>query len=200
MDVCVLAGGRSPEHDISLSSARQVLTHLDRATYRVWPVFLARDGAWWPAKAPLAAGADWQPGDPATAHGPLRPGAALAWLLDHARIGCALPILHGPYGEDGTVQGMLELHDVPFVGSGCAASAVAMDKLRTRQTLADAGVPLARAYVPRTPIARADAALEFARMQQAIGAPAVGAGDVRGSTGGGPRHETAADLAAGGDA
>ena len=196
MDVCVLAGGRSPEHDISLSSARQVLKHLDRATYRVWPVFLARDGAWWPAKAPLAADEAWRPGDPSTSHGPLRPGAALAWLLDHARIGCALPILHGPFGEDGTVQGMLELHDVPFVGSGCAASAVAMDKLRTRQTLAGAGIPIARAYVPRTPLAKADAELEFARMQQAIGAPAFVKGDLSGSTVGVQRIESAADLAA----
>jgi D-alanine-D-alanine ligase len=82
------------------------------------------------------------------------------------------------------------------VGSGCAASAVALDKLRTRQTLADAGIPIARAYVPRTPLAKADAELEFARMQQAIGAPAFVKGDLSGSTVGVQRIESAADLAA----
>lgn len=196
MDVCVLAGGRSPEHDVSLSSVRQVLQHLDRARYRVWPVYLARDGAWWPAKAPLPAGEAWRPGDAATAHGPLRPGAALAWLIDHARVQVALPVLHGPYGEDGTVQGMLELHDLPFVGSGCAASATAMDKLRTRQVLQAAGVPLAKAYEPATAIARADAQVEFERMRAAVGVPAFVKGDVSGSTVGVQRITSADDLAA----
>ncbi|MBM3973424.1 MAG: hypothetical protein FJ301_04920 [Planctomycetes bacterium] len=196
MDVCVLAGGRSPEHDVSLSSVRQVLQHLDRARYRVWPVYLARDGAWWPAKSPLPADEAWRPGDARTAHGPLRPGAALAWLLDHARVQVALPILHGPYGEDGTVQGMFELHDLPFVGSGCAASAVAMDKLRTRETLQVAGVPLAKAYEPATPINRADARVEFERMRDAIGVPAFVKGDVSGSTVGVQRVTTADELAA----
>lgn len=196
MNVCVFAGGRSPEHDVSLSSVRQVLKHLDRNVHTVWPVYLARDGAWWPAKAPLPAEATWLPGDPATSHGPLRPGAALAWLLDHARVECAFPVLHGPYGEDGTVQGMLELHDLPFVGSGCAASAVAMDKLRTRQALQAAGIPLAASYEPQTPIAKADASVEFARMRAAVGVPAFVKGDSSGSTVGVQRIETEADLAA----
>ena len=196
MDVCVLAGGRSPEHDVSLSSARQVLQHLDRSRYRVWPVYLARDGAWWPAKAPLAADEAWQPLDAHKAHGPMRPGKALDWLLDVARIQCVLPVLHGPYGEDGTIQGMLALHDVPFVGSGCAASAVAMDKLRTRQTLQAAGIPVARAYEPTTPLARADAAVEFAQLRQTVGVPAFVKADASGSTVGVQRITSEADLAA----
>ncbi|MGB3969430.1 MAG: D-alanine--D-alanine ligase, partial [Planctomycetota bacterium] len=143
MNVCVLAGGRSPEHDVSLNSAAQVLQHLDRQRHRVWPVFLDRAGGWWPAKAPLPAATAWRPGDATSSAGPLRPGAALDWLLDHAGIDVVLPVLHGPFGEDGTVQGLCELYDLPCVGSGCAASAVAMDKLRTRQALQAAGVPLA---------------------------------------------------------
>lgn len=146
MDVAVLAGGRSPEHDISLASAAQVLAHLDRGRWRPWPVFLDLDGGFWPARQPLAPGDGWRPADRAAAHGPLRPGAALDWLLDRARVQVVFPVLHGPFGEDGTLQGMLELYDLPFVGSGCAASAVAMDKLRTRAALVQAGVPMARVH------------------------------------------------------
>lgn len=196
MDVCVLAGGRSPEHDVSLASAHQVLAHLDRQRYRVWPVFLGRDGSWWPSREPLPAGAEWCHDDGAGAHGPLRPGAALDWLLDRARIAVVLPILHGPHGEDGTVQGLLELYDLPFVGSGCAASAVAMDKLRTRQVLQSAGIPLAKAYEPAVPMALADARDEFPRLQAAIGTPAFVKVDASGSTVGVQRVTNTAELEA----
>ena len=179
MDIAVFAGGRSPEHDISLASAQQVLAHLDRDRWRAWPVFLDRQGGFWPAREPLAAGATWQP---RAGIGPLRPGAALDHLLDHAGIQVVLPVLHGPYGEDGTVQGMLELYDLPCVGSGTAASAVAMDKLRAREALAAAGVPLPRAYVPTEPLANAVAAREFAALDAAIGTPAFVKGDASGST------------------
>ena len=124
MDIAVLAGGRSPEHDISLASVAQVLAHLDRDRWRVWPVYIDREGSFWPSPEPLPAGQGWHP---CTANAePMRPGAALDMLLDHARIEAVLPILHGPFGEDGTIQGMLELYDLPCVGSGCAASAVAI--------------------------------------------------------------------------
>lgn len=196
MDVAVLAGGRSPEHEVSLASAAQVLHHLDRRRYRVWPVYLDKEGGWWPAQAPLAAGQEWRRRDPATARGPLRPGAALDALLAAAPIAVVLPILHGPFGEDGTVQGLLELYDLPFVGSGCAASAVAMDKLRTRQALQAAGVPVAPAYEPSTPLARAEPVAEFAAMQAAIGTPAFVKVDSSGSTVGVQRVTTAAELAA----
>ncbi|MCA8977052.1 MAG: D-alanine--D-alanine ligase [Planctomycetes bacterium] len=186
MDIAVLAGGRSPEHDISLQSVRQVLRHLDRDRWRVWPVFLDREGCFWPEPAPLPAGSDWRPGDStaAAASGarPMRPGAALDFLLDHAGIEVVLPILHGPVGEDGTLQGMLELYDLPCVGSGSAASAVAMDKLRTREALAAAGVPQPQAYRPHERLSVADAQREFAAIQIAIGTPAFVKADASGST------------------
>ncbi len=159
MHVAVLAGGRSPEHEVSLASTAQVLEHLDRSRWQVWPVYLDRDGGWWPSARPLPRGGTWTPGTAAASSRAMRPGAAVGWLLDHG-IQIVLPVLHGPFGEDGTVQGMLELHDLPCVGSGCAASAVAMDKIRTRETLQAAGVPLARAYESAIAFARADAALE----------------------------------------
>lgn len=196
MQVAVLAGGRSPEHDISLASTAQVLRHLDRARWQVWPVYLDRDGGWWPRRSALPAGAVWQPGDAAAALGPLRPGAALDWLLDVAGVEIVLPVLHGPNGEDGTVQGMFELYGVPFVGSGCAASAVAMDKLRTRHALQVAGVPLPRAYEPVVPLGRADAAAEFRQLQAAVGTPAFVKVDASGSTVGVQRITSESDLAA----
>lgn len=182
MDVAVLAGGRSPEHEVSLSSAQQALQHLDRRRWQPWPVYLDRDGGWWPATRPLGAGERFEPRDRDACRGPLRPGAALDHLLDHAHVQVVLPILHGPFGEDGTVQGMLELYDLPCVGSGCAASAVAMDKIRTRQALQAAGVPMPVAYVPDTPLLSADAEVEFAALQQRVGLPCFVKLDSSGST------------------
>ena len=109
INVAVLAGGRSPEHDISLWSARQVLLHLDRGKARPWPVKLCRDGMWWVGREPL--GEDEQPDDGflAPEMTPMRPGAALDYLVESGHVDVVFPILHGPGGEDGTVQGMLEL-------------------------------------------------------------------------------------------
>ena len=194
MDIAVLAGGRSPEHEVSLASAAQVLLHLDRQRWRAWPVYLDRDGSWWPSRRPLAHGEAWSPRE--GADGPMRPGAALDRLLDHARVQVVLPVLHGPFGEDGTVQGMLELYDLPCVGSGCAASAVAMDKLRTRQVLRAAGVPLAKAYEPRTPLSQAKAGAEFEALVAAVGVPAFVKVDASGSTVGVQRVSTEKDLTA----
>ncbi len=182
MDIAVFAGGRSPEHDISLRSASVVMRHFDRARFRVWPVFLAPDGSFWPQRQPIGAHEAWRPGDREVALGPMRPGAALDWLLDEAGVAIVFPVLHGPFGEDGTVQGMLELYDLPFVGSGCAASAVAMDKLRTRQALHYAGIPQARAYEPATEVAGLDAEVEFGRLEAAVGLPCFCKVDCSGSS------------------
>jgi D-alanine-D-alanine ligase len=182
MDVAVFAGGRSPEHEVSLASVRQVFLHLDRSRWRVWPVFLDKDGGFWPSREPLGADEEWSPGDPATALGPLRPGRALDHLIDAAQVQVVLPVLHGPFGEDGTVQGLLELYDLPCVGSGCAASAQAMDKIRTRHSLAAAGVPLARAYVPDAPLLTADAHEEIEALARIVGLPCFVKVDCSGST------------------
>ena len=119
MRVAVLAGGRSSEHEISLASAEAVRAGLERAGHEVLDVRIARDGAWSVDGEALS----------------VTPGAG---LLD---ADVAFPVLHGPYGEDGTVQGMLEVLDVPYVGAGVLASAVCMDKLVFKQVMAQAGVP-----------------------------------------------------------
>ena len=171
INVAVLAGGRSPEHDISLWSARQVLLYMDRSKARCWAVKLDRNGNWWVGREPLLE--HEQPDEEFVVAGmvPMRPGAALDYLVGLAHIDLVFPVLHGPGGEDGTVQGMLELYDLPHVGSGCAASAVAMDKIRTRECLLQNSLPMAQAYVAETPLAAAEPAEEAARLAVAGGCP-----------------------------
>ncbi|MEC7583906.1 MAG: hypothetical protein VYE77_06275 [Planctomycetota bacterium] len=195
MDVAVLAGGCSPEHDISLASARQVLAHLDRSRWQPWPVYIDRQGGFWPAREPLPQGASWLPEGGATGKA-MRPGAALEYLLDHAAVEIVFPVLHGPFGEDGTVQGMLELYGLPFVGSGCAASAVAMDKLRTRQVFAANEVPLAREYLSCIPVGELGGCAddEFSRMTDATGLPCFAKVDNSGSSRGVVRIANRADF------
>jgi len=116
--VAVLSGGRSPEHDVSLASGAAVRAGLAEGGHEVLDVLLTREGAW--------------------AHG----GRALALSPGGGLLGAdaAFPVLHGPYGEDGTVQGLLELLDVPYVGAGVLASSLCMDKIVFKQVLAAAGV------------------------------------------------------------
>ena len=195
IDVAVLTGGRSAEHDISLSSASQVIRHLDASRFRPWPVFLDREGRWWVADSPLAKGEPMPSDLTQVGMRPLRPGAALDRLLDQG-VRVVFPVLHGAFGEDGTVQGLCELHDVAIVGSGTAASAVAMDKIRTRECLSWWGIPMAKAYVSETPAAAADAAREAERIAASVGFPCFLKMDMSGSTTGVTRADGPADVAA----
>ena len=180
--VVVFAGGRSPEHAISCESGREVLRNLNRDRWQPWPVWLepADSAHAWVVPEPgvevpfdIAFGVD-HPGER------LRPGRALAQLLDEG-IAVAFPVLHGPFGEDGTIQGMLELHDVPFVGSGTAASAVAMDKIRTRECFSSRGLPVARGWVSEGP-ADLDPGRAAAAIEASVGYPCFLKTDLSGST------------------
>ncbi|MCX4750420.1 D-alanine--D-alanine ligase [Kitasatospora sp. NBC_01287] len=143
--VAVLFGGRSGEHDVSCASAAGILTHLDRARYQVRPVRVSTDGEWVPGPVDLAAGSYSAPDLARLLPG--RGAAPWASLVDALPVlGAAdvvLPVLHGPYGEDGTVQGLLETLGVPYVGNGVLASAAGMDKDVTKRLLASAGLPVA---------------------------------------------------------
>ena len=119
--VAVLSGGRSSEHDISLASARAVAAGLREAGFEPVAIEISRDGRW--RLAPASPGQLPGGGD---AHGAGCGLGARPALLSSVDV--VFPVLHGPFGEDGTVQGLLELADVPYVGPGVAASAVAMDK------------------------------------------------------------------------
>ena len=119
MRVAVLAGGRSSEHDVSLNSAAAVRAGLAKAGHEVVDVLLAQDGGWSCGGRPLA----------------LEPGAGLLGA------DAVFPVLHGPFGEDGTVQGLLELLDVPYAGAGVLASALCMDKVLFKDLMATHGIP-----------------------------------------------------------
>ena len=137
--VAVLAGGRSSEHEISLASARSVLAALDPTRYETTTVAIGRDGRW-----AIGSGESSErlleprvaETLPVVADSP--PAAALG------SVDVVLPVLHGPFGEDGTVQGLLELAGVPYVGAGVAASALCMDKDLFKAVLRDRGIPVAR--------------------------------------------------------
>jgi len=132
--IAVLAGGRSSEHEISLASARSVLEALDPEQYDVVTVAIGRDGRW-----ELGSGA----GDSGAAAETLPiPSSSVPATLGEVDV--VLPILHGPFGEDGTVQGLLELAGVPYVGAGVAASALCMDKDLFKKVLRDSGIRVAR--------------------------------------------------------
>ncbi len=179
--VAVLAGGRSPEHDVSVRSATQVVNHLDPTKWRVWPIYLDRGGIWWIPDEPWRASREQQLFDTSNSLA-LRPGAAVEHLLESCGVEIVFPALHGRYGEDGTVQGMLDLHDLPYVGCGTAASAVAMDKVRTRECLAMHGIPLAPAYLPETPLGQVDPGIEAERIGEAVGYPCFLKVDLSGSS------------------
>ena len=136
--VALLAGGRSSEHDISLASARSVLAALDPERYDVVSVAIGRDGRW-ALESGASAPAALASGPAETLPVPAE-GGTLAAL---GAVDVVLPILHGPFGEDGTVQGLLELAGIPYVGAGVAGSALAMDKDLFKKVMRDSGIPVA---------------------------------------------------------
>ncbi len=143
----VLFGGRSSEHEVSLASARNVMDALRLAGHQVMPIGITPEGRWLPRPDALAR----LTGDSADEPAPAEDG----WgLLPHSApdqplpaIDVVFPVLHGPYGEDGTVQGLLEMANLPYVGSGVLASACAMDKAIARRLFAEAGLPQTRYQV-----------------------------------------------------
>ena len=132
--VAVIMGGRSSEHDISVASARSVLDSLDPERYEVRSVEIGRDGKW---ELPRA-------GQPQLARGT---GEKLPVPLNGSPqpfegVDVVFPVLHGPFGEDGTVQGFLELAGVAYVGAGVTASALCMDKDLFKAVMRDKGIPV----------------------------------------------------------
>jgi len=156
--ICVLFGGRSSEYDVSLSSAYAVLTNIDRSAYRIICVGITREGAWYRFDGPVEdiRSDRWCA---ATASLPtvdlsLTTGAFGFTYPDGRReeVYCdaVFPMLHGKYGEDGTLQGMLAVAGIPVVGCGCTSSGVCMDKALTKFVVAsDTPIRQARAVVAR---------------------------------------------------
>jgi D-alanine-D-alanine ligase len=141
--VAVLFGGRSGEHEISVRSAASVVQGL-AVLHDVLPVLVDRRGGWWLQAGP---GVSEEGGTPVFLVPSMSDRGVLRRMDDAsvvARPDVYFPVLHGTYGEDGTMQGLLELAGVPFVGSGCAASAAGMDKALMKGLFAAAGLPQAR--------------------------------------------------------
>ena len=148
LSVCVLFGGVSPEHEVSLRSAEYVLNTIDKEKYNVFPVGITKDGDW-----VLFAGTDYsklpagtwqdQEGNRRAAISPIRGQGLLSFENDCAvreRIDVVFPVLHGENGEDGSIQGLLQIAGIPYVGPGVASSAVCMDKTLTKLVAELAGV------------------------------------------------------------
>ncbi|HEX3454763.1 MAG TPA: D-alanine--D-alanine ligase family protein [Gaiellaceae bacterium] len=141
LKIAVVTGGRSSEHEIALASARSVRDALDPARYEVVTVEIARDGTW-----ALEAGTRSLPRATEPSAGETLPvrAASDGVMATMDEVDVVLPLLHGPFGEDGTVQGLLELAGVPYVGAGVLSSALAMDKDRFKVMMRGAGVPVTR--------------------------------------------------------
>jgi D-alanine-D-alanine ligase len=154
--VGVVFGGRSSEHEVSLASAANVIAALEEAGYSVAPIGITPQGRWLTGGDPLRRLSDNAAANAALAHAngihAHMPDAEDSWALlpSAAReerlpaIDVIFPVLHGPYGEDGTIQGLLEMANLPYVGCGVLSSAVAMDKAVTKRLFAVEGLPQVR--------------------------------------------------------
>jgi D-alanine-D-alanine ligase len=197
--VGVVYGGRSGEHEVSVASAASIIKHLDRSRYEPVPIRIEKDGRWTLAdKAPtLVKAADVIEQARLSAARPIRPGRE-AHIVAHPGdetvltierratsditegatavvtglgLDVIFPVLHGPYGEDGTVQGLLELANVPYVGAGVLGSAVGMDKAVMKQLFAAHGLPIAGYVVTLRREWEKDAAAVTARVGRELGYP-----------------------------
>ena len=142
--VAVLMGGRSSEHAISVASAQSVIDALDPDRYEVTTVEIGRDGRWalgaGTKSHELVSGSDPDTNRPQ----PPVPAASGEVAATLGEVEVVLPILHGPFGEDGALQGVLEMAGVPYVGAGVAASALCMDKDLFKAVMRDQGIPVTR--------------------------------------------------------
>lgn len=148
LNVCILFGGMSPEHEVSLRSAESVLNNIDKESYNIFPVGITREGEWI-----LFAGTDYSmlpkgtwkdfSGNRRAAISPVRGQGLLSFEGDSVvreHIDVVFPVLHGENGEDGAMQGLLQMAGIPYVGPHVSASAVAMDKTLTKLVADHAGV------------------------------------------------------------
>ena len=148
LSVCVLFGGVSPEHEVSLRSAEFVLNSLNREKYNVFPVGITKEGDWvlyTGEDYSLLPSGEWKnyPGNRRAAISPVRGQGLLSFEGDcvvREWIDVVFPVLHGENGEDGAMQGLLQLAGIPYVGPHVAASAVAMDKTLTKLVADQAGI------------------------------------------------------------
>lgn len=196
----IIYGGRSGEHEVSVASAASIIKHLDRARYEPVPIRIEKDGRWTIAdrapdaisaakvieQARLQAARAVRPGR--EAHLVARPTEETILTIERGGgsrptkdgepayvtglgLDVIFPVLHGPYGEDGTVQGLLELANVPYVGAGVLASAVGMDKAVMKKVFAAEGLPIVEYLVVRRREWQADPGGVTSRIEERVGYP-----------------------------
>jgi D-alanine--(R)-lactate ligase len=141
--IAILFGGCSEEHDVSIKSAREIAAHIDTEKYEPIYVGISRAGAWKVCAKPSP---DWESGDTRPAFiSPDRETGGLVILngarAEIVRVDAVFPVLHGKMGEDGTIQGLLELANLPYVGCDVQSSALCMDKSLAYITVRSAGIP-----------------------------------------------------------
>ncbi len=146
MTIAVLFGGRSGEHEVSLVSAASVMNALQKDRYEILPVGIDKEGLWYCGDAALSY-LRHGVGSPPRCMLPAEPGRGVLLIAQEGtwkeqRIDVLFPVLHGSNGEDGTMQGLFELAEIPYVGAGVAASAVAMDKVLQKRLHHEAGIPI----------------------------------------------------------
>ena len=171
--IAVLFGGRSAEHDVSILSASNVVKAIDASKYEIVPIGISRNGRWFLAELGDDGSLPRAVPDSGTEISLLPGGNGRLLALpkngtahELPRIDVLFPVLHGPFGEDGSVQGLAEVAGVPFVGSGVLGSAAAMDKDVAKRLLREAGLPVARSVT-----VRAGDAVSFEVMVQELGSP-----------------------------
>ncbi len=147
--VGLIYGGRSGEHEVSVLSANSVLGAIDRQKYEVYPIGVTKDGRWLPGQSPAALVESQElqvrllgesVNETSLAKLENRRGQILSSLSESVDV--IFPVMHGPFGEDGTIQGLLELAEIPYVGGGVLASAVGMDKAVMKAVFQAAGLPV----------------------------------------------------------
>ena len=157
LSVCILFGGMSPEHEVSLRSAESVLNHIDKEKYNIYPVGITKSGEWilfGSQDYSMLPSGEWVncSENRKAAISPVRGQGLLSFEGDcvvRERIDVVFPVLHGENGEDGAMQGLLKLAGIPYVGPHVAPSAVAMDKTLTKLVIDQAQIPQAAWHLVR---------------------------------------------------
>jgi len=178
--VGVILGGRSGEHEVSLVSAQSVMAAMDKEKYEIIPIGITKEGRWIAGGDPVAALKGLPAGDAhhtALLGDPTQRGLVSREAMQAVEraapieLDVVFPVLHGPYGEDGTVQGLLELADIPYVGAGVLGSALGMDKAVMKDVFKAHGLPIVRYRVyKRRELERSQKRIED-QIEQELGYP-----------------------------
>ncbi len=179
INVGVIFGGRSSEHEVSLASAQSVMDAIDKDKYNIVPIGIDKSGRWIAGNDPLRALTSGASGSPAalladpTQRGLMRLETREQALttIKLADLDVVFPVLHGTYGEDGTVQGLLELAGIPYVGAGVIGSVLGMDKAVFKDVMKTHGLPVIDYQVVKRKAWRADPAGVLAQIEAALTYP-----------------------------